>query len=415
VQEVVVRGSMILVLALLLAPSSPAAAGQQDRDGSVGTRCHEEIEPYVTFLREHRRGAVDYVLGLFERFDLVIVCERSHPETTQYDLFFDIVRDERFTRRVGHVFTEVGTSTLRPRVEAYLTGASDAVDDAASLRSIYQDLTWSPVWNASNFHLFLERLRGLNETLPRSQRVHLVPSDLPFSWEGMDVAGYRAFRESLGERDRIMAEQIGAAFEAIRLSDDERKKALVIMNYRHAFPHVELRRGERVNEIRNVGGFLMDAYPGRVANVMLNSIRLLPGTTDGHAVFTALQDGKWDAAFRVLGEDDRGFDFEGSPFGKDPFDYFPFPLAESYQDVFTGFVHHVAPGEHRLVNGVPEIMDEAFAAELLRRYRIVNGGRDVESAAHVVDEVSAVNERGYADAEEYVDDGYEAAVARWLL
>jgi hypothetical protein len=405
---------MILVSALLLAPSSLAAAGQEDRSGPDGARRHAAIEPYVTFLQEHRRGAVDYVLGLFERFDLVILCERSHPETTQYDLFFDIVRDERFTHRVGHVFTEVGTSTLRPRVEAYLTSASDAVDGAATLRSIYRDLSWSPVWNVSNFYLFLQRVRGLNETLLLSEKVHLVPSDLPFDWDGMDGAGYRAFRASLGERDRIMAEQIGEAFEAIRLSDDERKKALVIMNYRHAFPHIEVRRGERVKEIRNVGGFLMDAYPGQVANVMLNSIRLLPGTTDNRAIFTALQDGKWDAAFRVLGEHDRGFDFDGSPFGKDRFDYFPFPLAESYEDIFTGFVHYFAPSEHRLVNGVPDIMDEAFAAELLRRYRIVNGGSDTGSAAQVIDEVRSMKERGYADAEEYVDDGYQEAVAKWL-
>jgi hypothetical protein len=48
---------------------------------------------------------------------------------------------------------------------------------------------------------------------------------------------------------------------------------------------------------------------------------------------TALQDGKWDAAFAVLGYPSLGFDFQGSPFGSDEFDYFavPFSLSRKYQ------------------------------------------------------------------------------------
>ena len=49
------------------------------------------------------------------------------------------------------------------------------------------------------------------------------------------------------------------------------------MNYRHAFPHLRMERGGRVKNIENTGGFLMEAYAGKVANVMLNSIRTLPG------------------------------------------------------------------------------------------------------------------------------------------
>ncbi len=69
------------------------------------------------------------------------------------------------------------------------------------------------------------------------------------------------------------------------------------MNYRHAFPHIPLRQGGRSQTVENVAGFLMTYYPGKVANVMLNNVRLLPGSTDDQLVISALQDGKWDAAF----------------------------------------------------------------------------------------------------------------------
>jgi hypothetical protein len=50
-----------------------------------------------------------------------------------------------------------------------------------------------------------------------------------------------------------------------------------------------------------------------VANVIINSVRLLPGTTDNKAMITALQDGKWDAACSVLGTPEIGFDSADSP------------------------------------------------------------------------------------------------------
>lgn len=54
----------------------------------------------------------------------------------------------------------------------------------------------------------------------------------------MTAAKYQAFRKTLRERDKIMADQIVHKLNAIRSSSDPRKKALVIMNSRQAFPHL---------------------------------------------------------------------------------------------------------------------------------------------------------------------------------
>jgi hypothetical protein len=35
----------------------------------------------------------------------------------------------------------------------------------------------------------------------------------------------------------------------------------------------------------------MEAYPGKVANALINNVRLLPGTTDTQAIITAIQNG----------------------------------------------------------------------------------------------------------------------------
>jgi len=130
---------------------------------------------------------------------------------------------------------------------------------------------------------------------------------IPFNWQEMTEEKYPSFRTSLLDRDKNMSDQIGLVFDSIAQSNSSRNKALVIMNYRHAFPHITFSVGDRSRQITNVGGYILEAYPGRVANVLINSIRILPGSTDNMVQFTAVGDGIWDAAFEVLGNPDVGF------------------------------------------------------------------------------------------------------------
>jgi hypothetical protein len=82
-----------------------------------------------------------------------------------------------------------------------------------------------------------------------------------------------------------------------------------------------------------------------------------------------MQQGKWDAAFAVLGNPDLGFDFRGSPLGEDSFDYWSFlPTGLRYQDIFTGFVFFKPLAAQRMSVGIPAgSVDQAFADEILRR------------------------------------------------
>ena len=78
------------------------------------------IEEYVEFLKNHQQNPVDYILDLFKKADIVILCERAHPEITQYQLIIDIIKDKRFIEKVGHVFHEIGNHQLQPYVEKFL-------------------------------------------------------------------------------------------------------------------------------------------------------------------------------------------------------------------------------------------------------------------------------------------------------
>jgi hypothetical protein len=201
-----------------------------------------------------------------------------------------------------------------------------------------------------------------------------------------------------------------AIIEDVRKRDDEGggpTKALVIMNYRHAFNDFAFADGTRGD---NVGRYLFEAFPGRVANVMLNNLALLPGTTDSAPVSEPIQKGKWDAAFRVAAIEEAGFDFAGSPFGEDPFDYFAFrPHSVRYEDVFDGFVFFRPLAEHRLKTGIPGMFDDGFDAEARRRFAIT--GRTVADAdfeAMIANAAEPLVER-YDDTEKI-----EVMISGWL-
>ncbi len=369
---------------------------------------------YVRFLEGQKVKPVDYIMGLFATHDLVILCERAHPETTQYDLISELVSDPRFVEQVGHVFTEIGTVSLRPAVDSFLLAEGLSNDQVtAQLRQIALNMGFGGFWEKTNYYDFLRRLHDFNRTLAGDRRVHVYPSDLEFSWATMTPERHAQFQRELGRRDRIMAENVRAKFNEIR-QGPARNKALVIMNYRHAFPHLRLERGGRVKTIENTGGYLMDAYPGKVANVLLNSIRTLPGTTDQRALISALQDGKWDAAFEVRGNPNLGFAFVGSPFGADSFDFFPFPTSQRYQDVFTGFVFYAPLKDHRLSFGLPGLVDPGCVDELLRRDRLLGGKASRQDLVERIRELETPHTYTYEDKTLFPRGDCAEKIRQWL-
>ncbi|MDR2906366.1 MAG: hypothetical protein LBU91_00030, partial [Bacteroidales bacterium] len=68
----------------------------------------DEIKPLVKYIEQCNTSPVDYVMNLFETYDVVVIGERHHGDMTQYDLIQQIISDPRFIAKVGHVLTEMG-------------------------------------------------------------------------------------------------------------------------------------------------------------------------------------------------------------------------------------------------------------------------------------------------------------------
>ena len=100
-----------------------------------------KIEEYIDFIDDCHTSPVDYVMGLFDRYDVVILGERDHRDTTQYDLIEQIMSDPRFIDQVGLIMTEVGVYNMAGTVDCIVNAsyASDREFETA-LWDAYQNL-----------------------------------------------------------------------------------------------------------------------------------------------------------------------------------------------------------------------------------------------------------------------------------
>jgi hypothetical protein len=353
------QGIVVLIIVTILLSADTAIA---ETDGGRSYRA--EIGPYVDFLKLPRERPVDYVIRLFKEYDLVILCERIHPEMTQYDFIFELAADQRFRSDVGNVFTEIGSSSYQDRLNRYLE-ASDSCDSGciSELNEIYRDFYDGGVWEMTNLYMFLKRIHDANRDADSLRKIHVYPSGKAFSYEGMTKKRYDEYDSS--NRDSAIAANIIIKYSELKRRNPA-AKALVILNFRHGFNrHIGHPDGRL---IRNVGGYLFEAFPQKVANVMINTV--VSKQTADTVIFSAVQGGRWDAAFAALGNPPMGFDLEASPFGMDHCDYLNFLDHDlTYRDLYTGFVFYNPVGEHRLGFGIPAILEDGFEETLKQRIK----------------------------------------------
>ena len=373
------------------------------------------IEPYVSFLQTQSTGPVDYIMGLFKKYDIVILCERWHMEMTQYDMIYQLISDPRFIEEVGVIFTETGTVALQSDLDEFME-AHDLSPEEVARRAVHimrNASSYWPFWEKRNFYDLLVKLHALNRELSKdSKRIRWYFTDIPCSWEGGTKEGCVATRWLMFRRDLIEAECV-IKERRRRLAAGEPSKCLVIMNYRHAFgQHIRHKNGRGV---KNTAAYIFEAFPGETANVLINTAIVTSAHMD------LIHEGRWDAAFEALGNPDVGFDLDGSPFGTDSFDLYRVDLAPEtaalpYQDMFTGFVFYKPLRGFHMVFGAPGLIDESFLETVRQRCELTEGTLFPVHFASVEPQLKAIMEQGEVvwTADNLVPD-YQQKIDRWLV
>jgi hypothetical protein len=294
---------------------------------------NEQVRPYINFLSVNKlQSAKNYILSLFEKNDIVVLSEANHLESTQWEMIYSLVSDSVFVNRVGNIFTEYGNVKNQPKVDNFLHTKFD------NNTSRYKSAATLMSYKSGGFYRFMNKLNTLNESLSDSLKLNLFFTDImPWSYLIYDLPPV----VQLEKRDSLMASIV------IEWYKSNKKKCLVVTNYRHAFI-LNKEKEEQESSIFNknilkthFGGneaqYIFNLFPNKTVNVMIYgdayNFLFLP---------VPIQNGKWKTALSSFASP-VGFNFESSPFGQDMFDFYPMKgrsINVKYKDVFYGFVYY---------------------------------------------------------------------------
>jgi len=333
-----------------------------------------EIEKYTSFLKTQNTSAKDYIESLFKKYDVVVLCERHHGELTQYSLINDIIRSDYFINNVGTVFTEIGAVDNRKNVLEFINTKYKTGEEKQEQQiKVYRNIGF-PYWENTNLFNFIGDINTLNSKLKKNRKVNLFVSDNrnPTQEEcSSDLNFMRYFNENIRKRDSIISRNIITTFDSISKISD-RKKCLIILNFRHAFSKTLHDDGTK-----NVGQCLAERYKDKFANVLINNVaftkEVAKSDINKAKIFqnsseTPIQNGKWDASFIFTSNENLGFDFENSPFGNDSFDLWPYSENNyKYADIFTGFVYYLPIIKHIDGYGIPHFLDNGYLDDLYKK------------------------------------------------
>ncbi len=99
-----------------------------------------EIRPYVDYIKVNAKELIDYIVSLFDEFDVVVIAERDHRETTQWDFIYLLVSDPIFIKKVGFLFTEYGSVTQQDELDVFLN--SKIIEEIRILNILRNFILW---------------------------------------------------------------------------------------------------------------------------------------------------------------------------------------------------------------------------------------------------------------------------------
>jgi hypothetical protein len=350
----------------------------------------------ISFVQKQRQTAKDYIISLYEKYDIVILMERDHAEFTEYNLFMDVISDPYFIENVGAVYTEVGVTNLTPKLNSFFNEQGlDSIQINKKVNDLYHQADYNHLWFAYSYPWLITELYKLNSKLDK--KVHLYPCDLAFDWNNCKTEEeYDRFDggDDFNYRDSLMANNFIRQYQNIQETHNGKKRALVIMNTRHAY--LKNTHYSKEDPRRNFGAYLKNEFGDKVSSVCILGL----AHPENWKEYSVVKDGYWDYCFESNNKTDIGFSLNNTPFGKEKFDLIPVGWSIDsllYQDVFTGLVFYKPIQKHLLKKGWDNTIDNDFKAEFIRRCNFM--GLDNEEIKQEIDFFNTVKTSKYDNLE----------------
>ncbi|MEG1909629.1 MAG: hypothetical protein RR190_01520 [Bacteroidales bacterium] len=299
----------------------------------------KRLNSYVDFLKTQNTSPKDYVLDLFNKYDVVILQESYHGESTQWDLITEIVQDPVFIDKVGHVFSEYGSAMHQDKIDRFLNTKFENDTVLEQETAILMD------YMTGGFFYFIKHLNVLNNSLSDSIKIMHHYCDI-IDWDYFSTFSRVDLSKTKLNRDSLMA-QVTIDWYKKQVSENKRHKCLVVTNTRHSFGYaggmdkVKNTKGLPRFTSGNQGQYIWEQIPEKTANVMF--VKYISSRIFVLPLIQPIHFGKWEKSFALNGNKPLGFNLEDTPFGNDHFDAKYARGANNqlnYSDIYTGLVFY---------------------------------------------------------------------------
>lgn len=289
---------------------------------------------YVSYLAQHGKNPIEYVLGKFKDHDIVILGE-MHEQKENLELVHDLIEPLYHKAGVKYFAMEILKSRNIMLVNELVTG--EEYDQPLALR-IFRDQGW-PAWGFKEYMDVIKAVWELNKTIPlETRKAKVVP--LSSDWDAYDIVTGAWTDADEKAHDNHMAHILS------REVLEKGEKALVLIGYNHSFTHYRLPlvingkfAGERH---RRFGNILYEKYGSRIFQICLHLRHSGPGRQmKQSSSLEPVLHHFMEHVFKKNSNKPVGFDVENSPFAdlRDKGSYrFTFQKDVVFSDIARGYI-----------------------------------------------------------------------------
>ena len=383
---------------------------------------NDSIKPFVDYLKHVTSlSSKEYVLKSFADKDIVVISERLHPEFTQYEMIVDIIRDNRFK---GNVYTEVGVFNSGDQINELL-GKEGLLKEKVEeeILNIFKRLDFFPLWPNFNYYYLIKSIYEINQQRSRDDKIFLYPLDIIFEWNSikcneqyimfMDMMEPQNNHAPVIDRNAVMAKHFISAYIDAKYQHPNKRKALVIMNTYHGYTRIPAYLPNPAEPFTySTAEYIYKTFPKITKGILINyhptsnTIKLVAG-------------GKWDAAFKIAGIKDLGFDLQGTPFGETTFDMYNFGGSSyksvSFGYVFDGFIFYNPIENFEVAVGIPKIFNDTLFVEEFYRRKAIEDNISIQEAKSSGETQRFIKEKNVLKIEKIQNlDKFISLINKWI-
>lgn len=332
---------------------SPLTASPVTHEAVAETADSLIVENYRKDFINGNHNIADFVIDLYDRYDIVILGERDHRDTVQYSFVKDIISDSRFIENVGHVYTEVGCNSATENANDLITRKfrNESEFKSAAVVHLRQE-EWWPLWEKWNRYKFLRDLSNINDTLSVSRKIIVGLTDVDYPWDRVKTADEyeRFYNEQTANRDSIMARNFCKMYRR-QIPRNGKQKALLITNAPHAINNPA---------VKNEGWLLKQEFGDKVVIVLMNWDEWWQDK------ITLLDNGRVDAAFCLADNEPTAIMLHENAIGNIS------AHNQKLKDVADAMIFDVPINEFVCKCGLDGLITTDFEKEIVRRDSIVH-------------------------------------------